>query len=107
MAAGFGALCDQHVGPRFERLPRDREALHLADELRAAAADFFGERARVAEGEHHGTGFVTQREIKQRGVLAEAPGDEADTDALAFSALEFAPDPVGVAVAGAEQPEAA
>src|SRR5205823_2146942 len=61
----------------------------------------------IAEGQHHGRGFVTQREIKQRGLLREAPGDEADADALAFGALEFAPHPLGVAITAADEAEAA
>src|SRR5262249_15945230 len=78
MAARFRALRYQYVGLRFERLPRDRQALDLADQLRPGAADFFGEWARIAERKHHGGGFVAQREIEQRWLLGEAPGDEAD-----------------------------
>src|SRR5258708_33884358 len=103
MSARLGALGDQHVGPRFERLARNGEALHLANEPCAAGADLLGEGTRGAEREHHGAGLALEREVEQCRLPGEAPRDEADADARAPGLLEFAPDPFRIAVAPADQ----
>ena len=107
VAAGFGALRDEHIGLGFERLTRDRQALYLADELRAALLDLGGERARIAERQHHGAGLALEREIEELRLLRQAPGNEANTDARIAGAVELASHPLRIAVAGADQAEAA
>src|SRR6185436_14138853 len=51
--------------------------------------------------------FARQREVEEAGLLGEAPGDEADAHTRAVRAIELAPDPFRVAVARADQAEAA
>src|SRR5436190_17947477 len=107
MATGFGALRDEHLGLCFQSLTRDRQILYLANQLRAAPADLSGEGARIAEGQHHCCRPVGERQIEQLRPIGQAPGDEADADARAFGLLILAADPVGVAVAAADQAQAA
>jgi hypothetical protein len=107
MATGFGALRHQHVRLRRNGLARGFEALHLQDELGAGTADLLGERRRISEREHHCSGLVREREVEELGALGEAPGDEADPDARIASKLELRADPFRVAVAGADEAQAA
>src|SRR3954464_13078649 len=107
MAAPTCPLRDEQIRPCFERLACDGEALHLADELRAAGADPVGEGARIAEGKHHCARLVAERKVEQLRLLREAPGDEAHANRGARGLLELAPDPVGVAVAATHEAETA
>ncbi len=107
VAARLGALRHQHVGIGAQRLSRGAQVLHLADERRAGRAHPFGKGRRIAEREHHRAGLEREREVEELRLLRQAPGDEADADARAARELELAADPLGDAVARADQAEAA
>ena len=109
VAAGLAALRHQHVGAGGHRLPRHRQRLHLAQHRHAGALDARQQLAHVAEGEHHERRLALERQVEQPVLARQAPGDEADAETRLRrrQRVEFAPQPVLVAVAAAEQAEPA
>ena len=107
VAAGLGTLGHDDVGPDVQRVLHVLHILALADQLRAGAADLAGERAGIAKGQHDGGGTMFQRVGQERRRLAQRPGDEPDADARAAGRSELFLDPGRVAVAAADQAQAA
>jgi hypothetical protein len=75
--AGFRAL--RHDGRRsgVQRLVYVPQALNLAEQLRAAGVDPFGERPGIAERQEHAQRLVLQRLVEHVRRLGERPADEA------------------------------
>src|SRR6185437_13310697 len=109
MAARLGALRDQNVGARFERLSRHALVLHLADQQRSRGLDSRRKRPGVAEREHDRTRPDGECDIQEFWLLRQAPGDEADAERrpAGFQLDGFLLEPGFVAIAAAEDAEAA
>ena len=83
------------------------DALHLADQKRAGALDAVRMRRRIAEGQHDGRGLALQREIEKTRLPRHAPCNKADADARFARGIELLLEPGFVAIAAAENAEAA
>jgi hypothetical protein len=82
VTSGFGALRDDDVRAGCDSLPRECNRLDLTNQKRARSFDPLGERRRVAEREHDCCRLALQRQVEQRGLLRQAPRNEADAEAL-------------------------
>ena len=107
MPACLRALRDQDVGSRRRRFLRLLQRLHLADQLRARFPDPGGEGARVAEGQHHRRGPMSEGEVEQFRPFGQAPCDESATHPRIAGRFELLLQPLAAAVSASDEPEAA
>ena len=107
MPAGLIALSDDDVRAGVQGLARVVEVLHLGGVRNAGGADAVGERPHVTERQHDGGRLPRQGLIEQLGLSGKAPGDEPAPDLGPIGSVEFALQPFGVAVAAADEAQAA
>ncbi len=107
MAAGLAALGDHDIGPAGQRGAGMGEGLDLADQLGAGRLDGAREGGGIAEREHHRRRRAIQHTRQQLGLAGQGPGDEAAADPRVAGSGEFPIEPGGIAVAAADQAEAA
>ena len=81
--------------------------LHLADQLDAGRLDARDEGLRIAEREEDGAGPIGEHLLEQLGARAQRPGDEAVADLRVAGGAPFVLQPCRVAVAAADEAEAA
>ena len=104
VAAGFGALGHDDIGTQVHGLPGLLKVGDLDDQRRARLPDEPGERAGVAERQHHGPRPVSQRALDWAGVYR--PALETYPPGLAGALgdnRQLTVQPVRVPVAPAEQ----
>ena len=82
MAAGLAPLSDDGSCTCFQCLIDVPEALHLADQLGAAAANLLSEGPWIAEGEEHAMGGMTERDFQHVRRACQRPCNEPDTELL-------------------------
>ena len=108
VAAGLGALRDQDIGARVERLPRHVLGLNLADQQRARRFDARREGRGVTERKHDRAWTGSERDVQQFRLPGEAPGDEADAEGIGdvgkLGGLLLQPRPVAVTAAENAEP---
>jgi hypothetical protein len=107
VAAGFGSLRHDDVGADVDGGVGVLDVLHLANQLRARGLDLLAKRKRRSERQHHGGGQPRQHRIKQFGTFCQRPGDKTAADPRIPRFGQFAFEPFGVAIAAADQAEAA
>ena len=107
VTARFAALRDDDVRAGLDRKLCVLTALHLTQQGNACLLDLWREIPRVAERKEDRSRPASENMVKQLGRPGERPGDEPDTDPRRVCDVELRVDPVPVAVAAADEPEAA
>lgn len=107
MATRLGTLRDDDVGAHLYRPFDVIKVLALANEQGASVFGLLGEGRWIAERQHHRGRTEFERLGHHAGRALRRPRDEADADSLITGGRELRTDPIGVAVAPADEAQPA
>jgi len=105
--ARLAALRHDDVRADFQGTACLLERLHLVNERNICLVNGFRECAWITERQHDRRRLPRQRHVEQLGITGEAPGDEPGSDPCPLRLVELALQPSRIAVAPADQSQAA